>query len=470
MEKTETGTIKGKFSYLSPEQAEGKDVDHRSDIFSLGTTIYEMTCGARPFVGDTDLEIVMKVREANYLPPTSVIPGYPLELAAIVAKAMQRDPAGRYKTAGEMLDDLSRFLQHQAPGIGERHLSEFLNELFAAERRSNSFLIRLPAIDELPPPMTAIVHDGPFSVFQDDNHQGSGTASPTGQIVVPPHVQSLTPGTLELPQVNLAAVPRKKQGAILTILSSVIIAAIVAIIVLYRALNPPMATLHLNTTPNNAKVFLDGRDTNLSTPATIENLRIGQSYTLTFRHSETEEITQSFRPQESKSYASSFVLPYLEEELFIDSTPSGSEILVDGQLRGTAPLTLKLRRGRDYTIVVQKIDYRPKTVHHQASQRKETINLTLEAIPKEKEKKEKDRPKSPSIFAASRPTGILEIHGQVSADIYINGRWAGLTPGFQKRLPVGQYSVTVKPRGKNVKHQAMVPIVEHKIYRLTMTN
>ena len=108
---TQTATVLGTASYLSPEQAQGDAVDARSDIYSLGVVLYEMLTGQPPFSGDTPVAVAYKhVREDPPL-PSSLAPEVPQELEAIVMKAMAKNPANRYGAAQEMAEDLDRFLR-----------------------------------------------------------------------------------------------------------------------------------------------------------------------------------------------------------------------------------------------------------------------------------------------------------------------------------------------------------------------
>jgi serine/threonine-protein kinase len=108
---TQTATVLGTASYLSPEQAQGEAMDARSDIYSLGVVLYEMLTGRPPFSGDTPVAVAYKhVREDPQL-PSALAPEVGPDLEAIVMKAMAKNPANRYSSAQEMAEDLDRYLE-----------------------------------------------------------------------------------------------------------------------------------------------------------------------------------------------------------------------------------------------------------------------------------------------------------------------------------------------------------------------
>ncbi|HLN81781.1 MAG TPA: TonB family protein [Thermoanaerobaculia bacterium] len=131
--QTESGALKGKLQYMSPEQAWGKPIDHRSDLFSLGCVLHEMLTGERLFRGDSDLTVLELVRKAEVPPPSRVNPDVPAALDAIVLKALAREPDDRYGTGSEMLRDLESILYSYTPAPGSADVAIYLNRLREAE-------------------------------------------------------------------------------------------------------------------------------------------------------------------------------------------------------------------------------------------------------------------------------------------------------------------------------------------------
>ncbi len=131
--QTQSGALKGKVQYMSPEQAWGRPIDRRSDIFSLGCVLFEMLTGEKLFRGDTDLSVLEKVRAAQVLVPSTVNPEVPRGLDAIVAKALAREPEERYGIASDMLRDLEGVLYSYTPAPGSADLAIYLHRLQAEE-------------------------------------------------------------------------------------------------------------------------------------------------------------------------------------------------------------------------------------------------------------------------------------------------------------------------------------------------
>jgi len=131
--QTKTGVIKGKVKYMSPEQALGRKLDHRSDVFSLGSCLYEMLTRIPPFTATNEMDLLIKVRDAKYRAVSELQPGIPPELEAITDKCLTRSRANRYQTAAEVEGDLRAFLRKFMPNYSRSHLGRFVRKMFAVE-------------------------------------------------------------------------------------------------------------------------------------------------------------------------------------------------------------------------------------------------------------------------------------------------------------------------------------------------
>lgn len=128
-EHTGHGVIKGKLAFMSPEQGSGLAVDGRSDLFSLGTVLYLLGTGRRPFEAPTDLETLVRVRQCQFAPPAEIAPDLSPEFARITLKAMKAAPADRYQSAEEMLVDIETVQRSAFKAAGQTELKRWLEEL-----------------------------------------------------------------------------------------------------------------------------------------------------------------------------------------------------------------------------------------------------------------------------------------------------------------------------------------------------
>ena len=104
--RTKTGMVLGTPSYMSPEQLAGKKIDGRSDLFSLGVTLYQLSCGQLPFSGDSLAQLMFKIANEPHPDIRTVVPGIPACVAQIIDKAMCKDETRRYQRGSEMAADL----------------------------------------------------------------------------------------------------------------------------------------------------------------------------------------------------------------------------------------------------------------------------------------------------------------------------------------------------------------------------
>jgi len=133
MDKTKPGIIKGKFLYLAPEQVTGEKLDHRADLFALGTLLYEVTTGKSPFQRATAEGVIVAIRSEEPEDPKKIRRDFPAELTRIIRKCLQKDRAKRYQSGGEVAEDLDAWLQTQDE-TGAPELAEYLDKLLGGTK------------------------------------------------------------------------------------------------------------------------------------------------------------------------------------------------------------------------------------------------------------------------------------------------------------------------------------------------
>jgi serine/threonine protein kinase len=132
---TDRGALRGKILYMSPEQAWGRTIDRRSDVFSLGIVLYELVTDVKPFLAaGTEVTVLELVRQCLVTPPRDINPRVPEALDRVIMKALARDPDERYEDAGQMQRGLERILRERPPVSG-RDIARFLELLFDRAER-----------------------------------------------------------------------------------------------------------------------------------------------------------------------------------------------------------------------------------------------------------------------------------------------------------------------------------------------
>jgi serine/threonine-protein kinase len=151
---TATGEIKGKLSYMAPEQVTQRDVDRRADVFALGCVLYEATVGERPFHGNDAVATLYQLLEQPLVLPSTRLHGYPADLEAIVRRALERDPAQRYQSAEELGSALSSWIASQGRLVTERDIAAVVNECLGKSivERAQRIASAEHEIDAPPPP------------------------------------------------------------------------------------------------------------------------------------------------------------------------------------------------------------------------------------------------------------------------------------------------------------------------------
>jgi serine/threonine protein kinase len=157
--KSSAGIVKGKLPYLSPEAIEQQPLDGRSDIYTLGTTLWELTTMRRLFKRDDDVETLMATRAGLVPDPRARLPEYPEALWKIIRRALARNPDERFQTAGELARALDAYVEEQETSDEMVSLtSEILDALFPGEREKRAMWLRhtgssRPQRTTLPPPV-----------------------------------------------------------------------------------------------------------------------------------------------------------------------------------------------------------------------------------------------------------------------------------------------------------------------------
>jgi serine/threonine-protein kinase len=128
--RTLPGMVRGKASYMSPEQCLGDEVDHRSDVFGLGVVLFELTTGTRCFHGKTDFDRMLAVVRNDYTPPSELVADFPADLEQVIRRALANNPERRYESAAAMIDALEQVAGAHGWAAGPRSIQRLMRILF----------------------------------------------------------------------------------------------------------------------------------------------------------------------------------------------------------------------------------------------------------------------------------------------------------------------------------------------------
>jgi serine/threonine-protein kinase len=213
IESTDPGVVKGKFSYLSPEAASGRDVDHRADVFAVGIILWELFTGRRLFYGDTDYQTVELVRQARVPSIAALNPEIDPEIEQVVRKALARDPDDRYQSAADLGDALAQFLFSRRMKTTARDIAALVRDTQVEMMRKRSAepkdsLIDALILDEMQKITSLLDGDG---MPQGATNQGSMSLDPSAFVDTSNWAGEMAPvSSTQLPARRLTRPPAVK--------------------------------------------------------------------------------------------------------------------------------------------------------------------------------------------------------------------------------------------------------------------
>ncbi|MBI2501530.1 MAG: serine/threonine protein kinase, partial [Deltaproteobacteria bacterium] len=348
---TMAGILKGKIAYMSPEQALGKPLDHRTDIFSAAIMLYEMLTGEKLYSGESQFEVLNKIRTtrvtANMLPEQISGP-----LKAILVKGLAYSSKDRYQNAGDFQLDLTKHLYSTYIDFSPRNLAALVSRLFAQELKKRE---SAPIIDEKT--RSVLIRQA---------------AQAQEELVV----HGATPQATAITQKTAASVAPKLETQ-KKIGRAAVIGGLTALLVVggylgYRFFaqkeappRPPKTiseygSFQIFTQPVGAKVILNGGETGLTTPASLDKLELGKQYEIRLVKENYREFAKKFTVTSTKPIQVQETLSALDlGTISISSNPQGANIFVNGKESGlkTPTSVENLEINKSYDIKLMLADH-----------------------------------------------------------------------------------------------------------------
>ncbi len=190
--RTRSGTIKGKFAYMSPEQCVANNVDRRTDVFALGVIAHELLTGRRLFKRNSPYETYQAVIECNVEPPSQALPELDAALDPVIMRAVAKDKEQRYPTAEAFGDALQSYLHHRGKGSGPSDVGRFIDASFAQEIDEHGQRMRELISGR-------VVDPGGWDEDDDDKGKGKGKAKKPAPVRPPSETSGVIDGGPERP-------------------------------------------------------------------------------------------------------------------------------------------------------------------------------------------------------------------------------------------------------------------------------
>lgn len=327
LEKTQAGMIKGKFSYMSPEQADGQEVDPRTDVFSSGIILWELLTGERLFSSADDVQTLRKVRQCDVPSIRKINPSVPAELERITQKALAKDRNLRYQSAAAFERDLSRFLSSNYPEFSSHEFVRRIKDLFSSEIET----LRLRLMK--------------FSKITEKDVEGIDPSSPTAQ-----H-DTVVPTKAARSQIQPTNVTLKKPIEITRNQTR-------ATSFETRTRRPSSQTRFQQVPPVKRRSKISAKLQNLATGLAIvgivgiigKNLYQRYESELKLKKEETNISSNDVKPIPSP--------PIKAEEtvsVAVTTEPSGAQVYIDGEPTGmVTPARMSVVKGKEFKISLRK--------------------------------------------------------------------------------------------------------------------
>ena len=504
--KTRVGTVKGKSSYMSPEQAKGKTLDGRSDMFTLATVTWELLTGYRLFKASTDFDILRKVLKSDIIHPSEMDANVPRGLGDIVMRALQRDKEARYPTCGAMAVALENWISLHGDG-SDRKLGDFVMAMTNAKGHS---YMELP--DYIPGDSIYECVDGDFKLKGEAEAQAeiAAMSAPSFSINEAPAVQQVSAvsnpivSKPSLPPIGVPQMAMPPQypepSALMPPTTNNVPKLYIAlyIILLLMAAGGVAASLHFmkadtgekpkyeapdafvnfktkpteaTVTVNGVQVIKDGRPE--LTNVYSQRKRLGDNLSITFEKEDYEPVTVErrvvmlsqdievmlYKPDELAAMKAGAV-----PKFSISASPDNATITVNGENKGKSPVTLEnVKYGTEL-----KIEVIPEDKAYDTTEQVFLISKDCDSsltIPMEKAtggKGKKDRAKAnqppknqpPKQAAAPAGEGKITIATVPWANIWVDGKSAGSTATKAVTVTVSAGSHTVKVKQPQQRKEA----------------
>jgi serine/threonine-protein kinase len=483
--RSHTGQLRGKFAYMSPEQASGAQVDHRSDQYALGALLHELLTGAKAFDGDADVEVLDRVRAGDHEPLRALRPDLPPDVLAIVERAMGFDPTDRFADTHALESALRLALATHWPGTSRTDLAHWLEDrvegdpLFRAQDQPGGASLDAILLAQLEGAGTGQTASSPA-------RDRSSTRSATGRIALrrPASGEGSAPGMRNREHTLTRAAPppsaRRRRGRVATL---GVIAALAVAGALAASLWPAPSQLVVRTEPAGAQVYVDG------IPVGVSDLRAqidAGEHEIHVRLPGYHAVTRQVRGAARQTTELELTLEPADRLVTFNSVPAGATVSVNGhqivagnaapipvgepvtvrmELEGHEPLEERVTFTATDTIFTRRLAARPRPepVAPDTTPDEEVASTREAAADRAAERDRTPRaPSTPAVDPEPTPgTLVLRFAAPpMVGDIAIDGRAMGRNSELRTPFPLapGDHEILVRNDAAGVRFEAAISV------------
>jgi serine/threonine-protein kinase len=483
-EATKSGKLKGKVPYMSPEQARGESIDGRSDVFSTGVMLFELTTGKRLFKGASEYETLRLICERDYPRPSDVRPDYPIDLEPIVMKALAKDVNDRYQSAREMQADIEDFVRRHQIAVSHIALNQFMQGLFE---------------DKLAMQKEALLQGKQLADIIEMQHAMSAPdvndVDASGRHVT--STQSMPAAARTVTDVSASTHRKSRSGLVIGLLLGIIALGTVGggfgyLLVKKNSMDEaarsaaanadrvaPVAkgALSLESDPPGASIWINGDLRAEVTPATIAQLPTGVALDVKLTMDGFEQMREQVTLKADDTSGPARVKVELKKgsvvvEVKVAPETATPTYMLDGKAV-TGPRIATVTSGVSHKLVVTAPGFAEQTVSFSGNPMEtKHLEVTLEKTPERHGTNPVRTNGGTTTTAPPQPTGSGKLNVGASGgwcNVTVDGTARGATPVAGVELPAGTHRLTcTTAEGKTQSATVTVPVDGTARYKFTL--
>jgi len=392
MTSTHAGGIKGTFPYMSPEQCRGEEIDHRSDLFSLGTVFYELMAQKRLFKRSSEMAILKAITQEDIPSLRDERPDLDPNVERIIERALNKDCELRYQNARDMQRDLFTAMDMAKARVNMSEIADYMNLHLSKQRERHRAIlekIQSEVTGSGSDPSSVVSHDTEVDIPGSDPYGGTilsfvGADPQLSDAQATALADEHQARTLVQPEAQSQHKPSKPGRKGFWLALGVIGLILLAVVIVWVAGSgsgtqadssdagtggtgttdaPTLGSLIVETDPAGATLVLDGKEISDKTPVALKDLSAGKPVSIRVSLAGYRSVERTEEVLARTESRIRLILVPLPSSLELVGAPDGALVKLGGQVKGTIEkgrsFKLELNPGQEYSLRVEKAGHRP---------------------------------------------------------------------------------------------------------------